>query len=208
MTPIYHITDVQNLDRIIHTNGLWCDAERVRQKFTCVGIAHQDLKRRRARTPVGVASRGTLADYVPFYFTNRSPMLYAIHTGFVEGYDGGQKNIIYLVSSIERVAKGDRPWCFSDGHPVEAMTEFFDEIDELDRVDWAVIRDWSWKDTDDDPDRKRRKQAECLVHKSFPWHWVESIGVLNGAIRKEVARVLAQCQHQPPISIQRKWYYQ
>jgi hypothetical protein len=51
-TPIYHITNINNLPRIIQTGGLWCDAERVRQGFGCVGIAHESLKQRRARTPV------------------------------------------------------------------------------------------------------------------------------------------------------------
>ena len=125
MTPIFHVTHLNNLERIIQTNGLWCDAERVSQQFESVGIAHQTLKDRRARTVVTMAAGGTLADYVPFYFANRSPMLYSIHTGHVDGYDGGQKDIIYLLSSVERIAQGDRKWCFSDGHAVEALTEFF-----------------------------------------------------------------------------------
>ena len=85
----------RNLARIVQTDGLWCDAERVRQGFDCVGIAHERLKERRARTPVRnragqtVAAGGVLADYVPFYFANRSPMLYSIHGatswGMLEG---------------------------------------------------------------------------------------------------------------------------
>jgi hypothetical protein len=145
MTTIYHITHLKNLERIVKTKGLWCDAERVKQKFDSVGIAHQSLKDRRARTVVSVAAEGTLADYVPFYFANRSPMLYSIHTGHVEGYDGGQEDVIYLVSSVERVAKGKRQWCFTDGHAVEAVTDFFCDVDELAQVDWEVINHWSWK---------------------------------------------------------------
>ncbi len=159
MTAIYHITHVSNLERIIRTNGLWCDAQRLQQGFDCLGIAHQTLKDRRARTAVRAAGGGTLADYVPFYFTNRSPMLYSIHKGFVQGYDGGQKDIIHLESSVERVAQGKRPWCFTDGHAVEAMTDYYADVADLNRVDWAVIDHWSWKNTEEDPDRKRRKQA-------------------------------------------------
>jgi hypothetical protein len=42
-TPIYHITHGRNLSRIIQTGGLWCDAERIRQGFECVGTAHERL---------------------------------------------------------------------------------------------------------------------------------------------------------------------
>ncbi len=134
-------------------------------------------------------------------------MLYSIHTGYVDSYDGGQKDIIYLVSSVERVAQGKRQWCFTDGHAVEAMTDFFDNAADLNRVDWAVINHWSWKNTEEDPDRKRRKQAEFLIHQSFPWSWVEGIGVINNAMQQQVSSVLAQTQHQPTVMIQPKWYY-
>lgn len=206
-TPIYHITHVDNLERIVATKGLWCDAERSKQQFKSVGIAHQSLKDRRARKVVPVGVGGTLADYVPFYFANRSPMLYSIHTGNVKSYNGSQEEIIYLVSSVERVIKSKRRWCFTDGHAVEAMSVFFCAIGDLKQVDWAVIDHWSWRNTEEDPDRKRRKQAEFLVCESFPWTWVESIGVIRAVVEKNVAKVLAQANHKPPITLQPKWYY-
>jgi hypothetical protein len=213
--PIYHITHIDNLPGILQTQGLWCDAERIRQGFRPVGIAHQDLKDRRARTPVRrrsgviVAAGGTLADYVPFYFANRSPMLFSIHTGFVAGYTGGQSSVIYLVSSAERMAAGNRPWCFTNGHAVEALTDFFDTPEESTQVDWSVIGNWSWKNTDADPDRKRRKQAEFLVHGSVHWSSIESIGVIDAATKSRVEQILAHAGvfYHPSVEVQRKWYY-
>jgi hypothetical protein len=209
-TLIYHITHVNNLSRILQTNGLWCDAERVRQRFDSVGIAHEQLKERRARTRVGkVAAGGMLADYVPFYFANRSPMLYSIHTGYVAGYDGGQEKVVYLVSSVERVAQGDRRWCFTDGHAVEAITTFFDTLEELSQVDWSVIASWKWGNINTDPDRRRRKQAEFLVHQSFPWLWIEQIGVVNMAMKEHVQNILVRenAVYRPLVAVQQKWYY-
>lgn len=212
-TPIYHITHGRNLARIIQTNGLWCDSERVRQGFECVGIAHERLKLRRARTPVRnragqvVAAGGVLADYVPFYFASRSPMLLSIHGGNVEGYTGGQRDVIYLVSSVERVVAGHRPWCFTDGHAVEAMTDFFDQVEHLDRIDWDMIGVRIWRNTPDDPDRKRRKQAEFLVHGSVPWHWFDCIGVIDQRRAQRVEEIIAEADHQPEVVIEPGWYY-
>ena len=42
-----------------------------------------------------------LADYVPFYFAPRSPMLYAIYKCNVQDYTGSQEEIVYLVSTVE-----------------------------------------------------------------------------------------------------------
>lgn len=206
-TPIYHITHIDNLPRIIETKGLWSDSERVRQGFGSVGIAHQDIKDRRFRKPVPVAAKGTLADYVPFYFANRSPMLYSIHKGYVEGYDGRERDVVYLTSTAEGVARADRQWCFTDGHAVMQFSRFFENLDDLAQVDWKVINDWSWANRDDDPDRKRRKQAEFLVHDSFPWHWTESIGVIDGATARRVQDILADSDHKPRIRVKKKWYY-
>lgn len=212
-TPIYHITNIDNLARIVQTGGLWCDAERARQGFACTGIAHEHLKERRARKPVrdragrAVAAGGVLADYVPFYFANRSPMLYSIHRGNVVGYAGGQANVVHLVSTVETVVAGDRPWCFTDGHAVEAMTEFHAKTERLDRIDWAVIGATYWSNTEDDLDRKRRKQAEFLVHGSVPWNWFHCIGVIDQGRSQQVREVIAEAAHLPIVTIEPGWYY-
>lgn len=206
---IYHITHISNLKRIIRTEGLWCDAERIRQRLVSVGIAYQSLKDRRSRTRVPVAVGGTLDDYVPFYFTNRSPMLCAIHYGQMEEYTDGQKQVIYLVSSVEKVVQGDRSWAFTDGHPVEKMTRFFDKLDGLNKIDWDRIKHWSWRNTETDPDRKRRKQAEFLVHRSVPWNWFDEIGVISQTMARQVQKVLdeTEVEHHPRVAVEPKWYY-
>src|SRR4051812_3731589 len=116
MTNIYHITHIDNLTSIVKDGGLWCDNERLRQKATQVNIAYQDLKARRRRTRVRVAIGGVLGDYVPFYFTTRSPVLYTIARGNVPAVSFNQRDIVYLVSSVERVSREDCEWCFTDGH--------------------------------------------------------------------------------------------
>jgi hypothetical protein len=87
------------------------------------------------------------------------------------------------------------------------MSSFFEDAASLDQVDWAVIEHWSWRNREDDPDRKRRKQAEFLIHQSFPWPWVEGIGVIDTEMAEQVGAILASAEHQPPILVQRNWYY-
>lgn len=206
-TPIFHITHVRNLAGIIGAGGLWSDTQRTRRGLQVAGIAHQNIKIRRMRTQVPIGAGGVVADYVPFYFANRSPMMYALHTGYVDGFDGKQADIVHLVSSVEMVSTGDRPWCFTDGHAVEAVSRFFDQVAELDRIDREVISSWSWKDTTEDPDRKRRKQAELLVHEFFPWTWVEAIGVQSEGTRAAAQRLLEQAEHRPAVRVEPRWYY-
>ena len=127
-----------------------------------VSIAYQDLKAKRSEWPVRVARGGTLADYVPFYFAPRSPMLYAIAGGWVAGYSGGQVEVAHMVFTANELARADE-FVITDGHAATSLSEQFDDFARLDEVDWGIMRDKYWRDTDDDGDRKRRRQAEFLV---------------------------------------------
>lgn len=215
MTPIYHITHVDNLPAILRERGLLCDRAAQNRGVCSQTIAYDTIKQRRSVRRVekllggAVAAGGTLADYVPFYFTNRSPMLLAIHKGQVPGYQGGQSSVVYLVSSAEAVAKSDRVWCFTDGHAVEGVTECFDRIEELPKVDWNAVKTWKWggKWLLADPDIKRRKQAEFLVHERFPLELIERVAVMNQAIAKKVADLLREAGQTMRVTVQLEWYH-
>ena len=206
--PIYHITHINNLPTILTDKVLRCDAERVKRGYNTANIAHEHLKQRRFTTAVPIGTKGFLADYAPFYFCNRSPMLCAISKGGVTGSENAQPNIIYFVSSVERVIKeGGRSWCFSDGHGIDKLTEFYDDPKELVNIDWGLIDAWDWRNTLADNDRVRKKQAEFLVYQSFPIAWVEKIAVYSEEQKKSVESTLAQHSYKIPVVIEKKWYY-
>ena len=207
MTAIYHITHLRNLPNIIKDGGLWCDAESVRRNIQPVEIAYTEIKERRTRRKISIPPGGMLSEYVPFYFCNRSPMLYTIHMGNVPAYRDGQANILHLVSSAEAVSQASLPFAFSDGHAVVQISLFYNDLKDLHEVDWKVVNSWSWHDTMEDNDRMRRKQAEFLVKGFFPFSLIQEIGVYSAAIRERVLPLLEHVEHKPIVRIQRKWYY-
>lgn len=205
---IYHITHVRNLPSIVQQGGLYCDEERLRRKLRCVGIAHNHIKERRARRAVTKANGGTLADYVPFYFAPRSPMLYSIGGGFVEGYTDGEDPILHLVTSAEIVRAAELQFTFTDGHAELAVSDFFDNLAELaTKVDWQVMRSRYWYDTPEQPDRKRKRQAEFLVHRFAPWTLIQDIGVKSPAMKTEIEDMLRTSTYRPTVTVKRNWYY-
>ncbi|WP_173044662.1 DarT ssDNA thymidine ADP-ribosyltransferase family protein [Nitrospira sp. KM1] len=56
-------------------------------------------------------------------------------------------------------------------------------------------------------DVKEGKQAEFLVHGSFPWELVRRIGVYSARIKAESEAALQGAAHRPPVEILRDWYY-
>jgi ssDNA thymidine ADP-ribosyltransferase, DarT len=50
---------------------------------------------------------------------------------------------------------------FSDGNCAAAITQVYADLNRRDSViDWRLMRATMWNNTADDPDRKRRRQAE------------------------------------------------
>jgi hypothetical protein len=208
LTRLYHITHIRNLESIIEKGGIMCDSSMNDNHIEHVGIAHKHIKERRARKRVPIDPGGTLADYVPFYFAPRSPMLYAIHTGFVEGYSEGQGAILHLVTSVETIVANKLSFVFTDGHAEMAFSRFFHALEYLDKVDWTIMKADYWNDTEQDNDRKRRRQAEFLVHDFFPWKLFKEIGVINDTVAEKIEVVLSSFNRKSPVvTVQRKWYY-
>jgi hypothetical protein len=135
-------------------------------------------------------------------------MLYAMRRGNVEGYNEGQEPIVHLVSTIQNVQAAKLPFVFTDGHGTMApLTDFFDDLLQLDRIDWQLMRARYWADTVQDPDRARRRQAEFLVHRVFPWSLITGIGVVNSRMKKQVEQILQGVTYHPGVAIRKDWYY-
>jgi len=207
MTDIFHITHIRNLPGILRDGGLWCDRIVSQRNLTHVGIAHQHIKERRAQKNVPITPHGVVADYVPFYFAPRSPMLYSISRGNVEGYQGAQSEVLHLVSSAETVSQSGLPFVFTDGHAEMSISHFYHDLKDLDKVDWNIMQGRYWNDTQEDNDRKRRRQAEFLVREFFPFSLFERIGVANQTMVKKTAAILADLEEKPQIEVQPAWYY-
>lgn len=181
-TLIYHITAIENLPKIVEDGGLHCKSGLVTTAYK--DIAHANIQGRRSSTAVPCGKKGSLHDYVPFYFAPRSPMLYVISTG--SNYTNGQDGIVYLISTAQAVRKAGLDFVFTDGHGTMKLTQFFTSLSHLDKIDWQVMAARYWRDTQEDGDRCRRRQAEFLVHDFFPLSFVQKLAVLRP---KQVAKV-------------------
>ncbi len=96
---------------------------------------------------------------------------------------------------------------FTDGHAEMTISDYFDDLKDLDKIDWNIMEKRQWADTIADGDRKRRRQAEFLVHGFFPWKLVAEIGVISNPVAKQVRDLLSATDHQPQVRVERGWYY-
>ncbi|MBL0138276.1 MAG: DUF4433 domain-containing protein [Bacteroidetes bacterium] len=145
-----------------------------------INIGDTGLIAQRNDYPVGInPPNGVLGDYVPFYFGPLSPMLLNIVTGYRGITRRPQEAIVYIVCRVNTLIQNVGAWCFTDGHAKNAITEFYNDIANLGEVDWEMVAERQWRNTEDDFDRMRRKQAEFLVRNHVPVNCISCIVVLN-----------------------------
>lgn len=206
---LYRLVHVDNLPTLLQRGGLHAPNATPDDGLPYRTIHNTNVQENRRVRAVPCGRRGTIHDYVPFYFGPLSVMLLNLHGGRVEGYHEGQDPLIYLVSSIERVQAAGCPWVFSDGHGLAALTNWYDDLDDLDEVDWSLVGERYWADNPDDNDRKRRKQAEFLVWEHLPWSAIAGIVVRNEKTKTVVESSLARYPFAgaTQVVVRPAWYY-
>ena len=203
---LYRITHIDNLDFILESGKLTCPSS-----SDCdpnyIGIGDVTLISSRSSKEVNIEPNGNFTDYVAFYFGARSPMLYSIQKGFNGVTKRSPETIIYLVTTFENIKEAESQYVFSDGHGYHLMSQFFNTEDDLDEVDWDTVNLNRWNDTEHDPDRKRRKQAEFLVYEEVPLSAIIGVGVYNEAAKTNILAKFAEHDFTSNVIVKRDLYY-
>lgn len=164
---LYRIVHVDNLEYLL-MHGM-CNREHPDADPDYINIGDNDLIRNRHNYQVRInPPGGELGEYVPFYFGRLSPMLLRIKTGSNGIKAIPQKNIVYIVCKLDTVVGECEEWCFTDGHAKNKITTFYNSLDELNEVYWNKVDQRYWRNTEDDFDMMRHKQAEFLVRFRVP----------------------------------------
>ena len=151
---------------------------------------------------------GNLHDYGPWSFAARSPMLYAIASGTAGG-GVPQREIVHLVSGVGRVQELGLPFVFTDGHPLTTQFTRFESDPALlpGLLDWDVLLNSWWNNTPGCRDRKRKRQAEFLIHGAAPWAVVRGVVVKDDLAQREAEEIVAGSGHRPRVLCLPEWYY-
>jgi hypothetical protein len=164
---IFRITHIDNVPWIL-ANGLHCGSSDVCDPGF-IQIGNPELITKRTTKAVPIPPGGTLHDYVPFYFTPFSPMLYNIKTGWNGITARPMREIVILVSSLQALTDNDVSFVFTDRHAYLAAAQFSSSPSELaDRIDWRILQRRDFARDPNDPGKFERYQAEALAHGHVP----------------------------------------
>jgi hypothetical protein len=175
---IFRIVHKDNVGKVF-ADGCHCRTT-MEAKLGYVEIGNQELIERRKNRAVPIKPGGTLSDYVPFYFTPYSPMLYNIKTGWGVPQQS-MADILILVSSLPFLRKKGVPFIFTDRHAYLKTAQFSNDLKDLDWIVWSVLQRRDFKK--DETDKVEKYQAEALVHKHVPLDALLEIVCYNDSVK-------------------------
>lgn len=200
---IWRIVHRENLAWIFE-NGLHCANSPVKDpNFIAIGKA--DLIADRMTKPVVLPPGGTLADYVPFYFTPFSPMMMNIFSG--RGVvKRPRSDICILVSSLPKLQEMKHSFVFTDRHAYTDLANFYNDLEDLEVIDWEKIQDRDFKRNPEDPERFERYQAEALVYRRVPVDALIGVVCYSDPVKSEVVDLANELDIQIDIRKLPQWY--
>lgn len=202
---IWRIVHRDNLPWILR-NGLHCKNSQTHDA-NFVAIGNTELIDRRSHRVVPIAPGGMLSDYVPFYFTPFSPMMYNIYTGRGAVPRRANEEICILVSSLHKLLEADRKFIFTDRHAYPPLARYFNDVKRLDCIDWELLRARNFKRNPDDPEQIERYQAEALVHAHMPIDCLMGIICYTNRVKADLDAQI-QAQHlNLDVRVMPGWYF-
>jgi hypothetical protein len=202
---IFRITHRDNLPWILG-NGLHCrNSKRLDPNF--VGIGNPSLIGDRHHVGVPIPPRGTLSDYIPFYFTPLSVMLLNIKTGYRGIQQRRNDEIAFLMSSLPKLDDDGIKFVFTDRHARLATAEFFGDVADLDRIDWKILQNRDFSRDNNDLAKMERYQAETLVHRHLPIDSLLAIACYNSTERDRVDALVQGARLGLNVVSRPGWYF-
>lgn len=189
---------------LILRHGLYCKNNCPINPTLFFSIGNDEIIGRRSRAIVKCYPETVVNDYVPFYFSIRTPMLYNINTGWnVPKYP--QHNIIYLCFKLTDLTTDEFQWCYTNGNAAVEISKFFTDLNQIEQnIDWNSIQttDFAGK-----RDTTRKKHAEFLVRNHVPSQLIKKIVVMTEHKKIEVENILHKENIVIPVAVNSKYYF-
>ncbi|MEI8096474.1 MAG: DUF4433 domain-containing protein [Spirochaetales bacterium] len=201
---VFRVAHRKNIPWIL-ANGLHC-ANSTTKSADWVSIGNSELIDKRSRRQVPIAPFGVLNDYVPFYFTPRTPMLGNLHKGQGGVVRRSNSDLVFLVASL-RTILGNQAAVFTDAHAVSSFANHYNQIEQLGQLSWEVFRSGDFRRDPEHPEQFERYQAEALVHRRCPASLLLGLACFSNAVKNELEDNVRAAELTMPVSVRTGWYF-
>ena len=184
---LYHMTHTDNLDSIAKSGLTTHNLAYANYHPYDISDPSVQMRRRERRDPINGRA---LHDYVALYFRARNPMLSLRR-------DKQDTLAVLYISNRVMYFPGT---IFTDGNAAAAATKFYDNIAELNKLDWDCLQAQYWNDFEDGA---RKRCAEVLVPKPIATELIENIVVYSQHAHDVVQVAMPQVE----IQVRPEWFF-
>lgn len=201
---VFRITHRDNVAYLLQ-HGVHCrNSTVVDPNFVEIGNPEIIDRRRSRRVPIPPG--GTLSDYVPFYFTPRTPMLHNIVSGWQGMRQRSRGDVVVLVSSLKRVAEAGATGIIADRNATLAAATFSADHQGLAGLVWDRWQALDYRKDPNDSSKLERYQAEALVHHHLPVSALSAIITYDTTAQVIVQHTVSDIAPQLQVLVRSSWY--
>lgn len=171
---VWHFTHKDNLQSITGDGCLLPSSRATPQR----SVANEEVKSRRTYQvrPDPSYPLSTVREHVPFYIAAKSPMLYVVTRPGPESYRTQSSDLVFMGLTLGDIVDAGLTWCVSNGNASSRYTQFSHDLVQMGGfVDFDLLCQRMWSETQEDPFRPGRRAAECLVLGRVPLNLVSVI---------------------------------
>jgi len=166
---LFYITHIDNIESILK-HGILSHNLAHDKGIVNEDISNQSVNARRNRFENTLG--GNIHDYSPLYFNHKNPMLYTL-------CKNRDRNTIVLLRINPHILLSNDV-SFSDGNAASRSTNFYNNIEDFNKLNWDLIKQGSWYNYELGIEEGRRVMcSEALVKNKIPLFLINDIFVYD-----------------------------
>jgi hypothetical protein len=86
-------------------------------------------------------------------------------------------------------------------------SSFYEDLSDLDKIDWEIIQKRDFKRDADDPAKFERYQAEALIHKHVPVEALVGMACFSDDVKQYLEQLIQKSGHSLQVVTRPGWYF-
>ena len=181
--------------------GLLTKKEVTKRRIVHTSFAEQEVQFKRSIARIYRTGDKTknydIHDFVPLYFTSRTPTLYSRKDNQIDFF-------FLKINSKKLITNENIQFAFCDGNAASDNTLFYYDLAELNYIDWTVIHAHYWNDI---KDGKRKRNAEFLIFNSISLEFVDEFILYNNRHYEMFAKFKDLYKLKSNINVDQKYFF-
>jgi len=199
---LYYFAHKDNFENILKF-GILNKKEIKERKLKYTSFALEEVQDIRSETKIPKSGLGgridnhDVHDFVPLYFTSKTPTLYAVKED--------QENFFFLKINSRRIITDERiDFSFCNGNAASSKTNYYSNLSKLNRIDWKIIHSKYWNEFEDG---KRKRNSEFLIYGSVDLKYVDEILLNSNRYYDDFVKLKEKYKNNISININKEYFF-